>query len=53
MCIYIYICQVDRAHVRAAERERQLAALATAQVRPPPRYFEYTGTLQMHTARRL
>jgi hypothetical protein len=30
--------QVDRAHVRAAERERQLAALATAQVRPPPRY---------------
>ena len=52
VCIYIY-CQVDRAHVRAAERERQLAALATAQVRPPPRYFKYTGTLQMHTARRL
>jgi hypothetical protein len=39
-CVYIYMYvspprQVDCAHVCAAERERRLAALATAQVRPP------------------
>ncbi len=36
--------QVDRAHLRAAELECQLAALA-AQVSKPPIY-KYTGALQ-------
>ncbi len=47
--IYRYMCvspprQVDRAHLRAAELECQLAALA-AQVSKPP-FYKYTGALQ-------
>ena len=42
VCVYIY-CQVDRAHVRAAERERQLARAIN----------KHTGALQTRTARRL